>query len=133
VPRRFGAQFGLFRKQRGCARWPAEAGISARISRFPRRVKTRIGAAMRISALVIFVNGGLRGTTRGIIGRLGIEAVFQNVVVKRAKVDDAIIVDGGGRHGEFVCGIPLAALFGEESRVPVRATAIRSLSLFVWE
>src|SRR2546425_12670311 len=81
---------------------------------FGRKNKDGRGYANECAAN--FVNRGLRGAARGIVGRLGVEAIFQDIVVESAEVHDAIVVNGMVNAMEFVRVIPLAALLDEIGR-----------------
>src|SRR5258708_6989749 len=60
-----------------------------------------------------FPDSGLRGAAGFIPGSLGVQAILQDVEVKRAEVHDAIIVDGVVDAVKFVIRIPFAAFFDE--------------------
>src|SRR5882672_8733479 len=70
-------------------------------------VKTRIGAMRRTKALD-FPDRGLRRAAGFAFGRLGVEAIFQDVEIEGAQVHDAEVVDGVVDAVEFVNGIPVA-------------------------
>ncbi len=49
-----------------------------------------------------FPDGGLRGAARFVVGGFGVEPIFQHVVIKRAEIDDAEIVNRVIDAMEFV-------------------------------
>ena len=110
-----GAQLGLFRKQRDMDAGWLDGGLRKIFPDFFGR-KNKDGRGNANECAANFVNCGLCGTPRRIVRRLGVEAIFQDVVIESAEVHDAIVVDGMVNAMEFVRGIPLAALLDEICR-----------------
>ena len=73
---------------------------------------------------------GLRRAPRFISGRLGVQAILQNVEIESAEIHDAVIVDSMVDAVEFVIRVPFTA-FLEELGGAVEHPAIDFLELLV--
>ena len=93
-------------------------------------IRRAISQLSNVELLESATNRGYFGAARFAFGRLGVEAILQDVEIEGAQVHDAIVVDGVIDAVEFVDGIPVAA-FGEEFGGAIEHPAVNFLELVV--